>query len=168
MDAAAAEYGTDEGAGWLFSVNRISADAFHEAVCYDMSGEEVFARDGDGNYYMYCHPTDVRFVRESYEDIDEDMAQWTMLNQWAAAVPDNFLLENPGLTPEKHGNTDLDMYLARAAYLDGVKYIISAPEWCCIIKLDTNSSRIDNGEKGRECREWQGRRHMTRSTRCRQ
>ena len=129
MDAAAAEYGTDEGAGWLFSVNRISADAFHEAICYDMSGEEVFARDADGYYYMYCHPTDVRFVRENYEDIDEDMAQWTMLNQWAAAVPDNFLLENPGLTPEKHGNTDLDIYLARTAYLDGVKYTISAPEY---------------------------------------
>ena len=129
MDAAAAEYGTDEGAGWLFSVNRISADAFHEAICYDMSGEEVFARDADGYYYMYCHPTDVRFVRENYEDIDEDMAQWSMLNQWATTVPDNFLLENPGLTPEKRTNTSLDMYLARIAWMDGVKYTISAPEY---------------------------------------
>ena len=129
IDAAEKQGETEWGPGWLFSIGTVTEDELHEMLCYDMSGAEVFARDEDGRYYLYCHPTDVRFVRESYEDIDEDMAQWTTLNEWASTVPDNFIAENPGLTPEKHGNTDLDMYLARAAYLDGVKYTISATEY---------------------------------------
>ena len=115
-----------DGAGWLFSINKITEDAFHEALCYDMSGMEVFAKNADG-YYMYCHPTDVRLVRESYDN-QEDMEQWTTLNEWAATVPDTFLSENSGLVPEKRGNSAIDMYLARIAYLDGVHYTISTTE----------------------------------------
>ena len=124
-----------DNAGWLFSIGTITEDALHEALCYDMSGAEVFAKNTDGQYpadmryYMYYHPTDVGFVRESYDDIDDDMAQWTTLNEWAATVPDIFLADNPGLTPEKHGNTSLDMYLARIAYMDSVNYTLSAPEY---------------------------------------
>ena len=124
-----------ENAGWLFSIGTVTEDALHEALCYDMSGAEVFAKNTDGQhpadmrYYMYYHPTDVGFVRESYDDIDDDMAQWTALNEWAATVPDTFLAENSGLTPEKHGNTSLDMYLARVAYLDGVNYTVSTTEY---------------------------------------
>ena len=83
-------------------------------LCYDMSGVEVFARDEDGRYFMYYHPTDVRIVRENYDDA-EGLRQWSALNEWAAAVPDSLLTENPGLSAEKHGNTALDIYLARIA-----------------------------------------------------
>ena len=127
MEAAKAQGDEYDGAGWLFSINRITEDAFHEAICYDMSGEEVFAKDADG-YYMYCHPTDVRLVREDYED-RESIDQWTTLTEWAATAPDTFLAENPGLSAEKRGNTSLDMYLARIAYLDGVNYTVSATEY---------------------------------------
>ena len=133
MEAARAQGEEYDGAGWLFSINVITEDAFHEALCYDMSGMEVFAKNTDGQhptdmrYYMYCHPTDVRLVREDYTD-KEGIDQWTTLNEWAATVPDTFLAENSGLFPEKRGNTSLDMYLARIAYLDGVHYTISATE----------------------------------------
>ena len=128
IEAANAQGDDYDGAGWLFSVARISEDAFHEAICYDMSGEEVFAKNTDGQYYMYCHPTDVRLVREDYAD-KESIDQWTALNEWAATAPDTFLAENPGLTAEKRGNTALDMYLARVAYMDGVNYTVSATEY---------------------------------------
>ena len=127
IEAAKAQGDEYDGIGWLFSVARISEDAFREALCYDMSGMEVFAKDADG-YYMYCHPTDVRLVREDYND-KESIDQWTTLNEWAATAPDTFITENPGLTAEKRGNTTLDMYLARIAYLDGVDYTVSATEY---------------------------------------
>ncbi|MBR4546342.1 MAG: M56 family metallopeptidase [Oscillibacter sp.] len=117
-----------DGVGWLFSINVITEDAFHEALCYDMSGQEVFAKDADGQYYMYYHPTDVRLVRENYDN-QEDLEQWTTLNEWAATVPDTFLSENSRLVPEKRGNNALDMYLARIAYLDGTKYTLSTTEY---------------------------------------
>lgn len=128
IEAAKAQGEEYDGAGWLFSINKITEDALHEALCYDMSGQEVFAKDADGQYYMYYHPTDVRLVRESYENT-ADMEQWTTLNEWAATVPDTFLAENSGLVPEKRGNNAIDMYLARIAYLDGTKYTLSTTEY---------------------------------------
>ena len=128
IEAAKAQGDEYDGAGWLFSVARISEDAFHEAICYDMSGADVFAKDADGQYYMYYHPTDVRLMREDYTD-KESIDQWTTLNEWAATVADTFITENPGLTAEKRGNTSLDMYLARIAYMDGVNYTVSATEY---------------------------------------
>ena len=95
-----------------------------------MSGEEVFAKDEDGMYYTFNHPTDVRFVRENYENIEEDQAQWTMLNEWAQGiVRDTFIAENDGLAAVVHSNTDLDMYLARIAYQKDVNYTISTTEF---------------------------------------
>lgn len=124
VEAEKAQGGKDVGAGWLFSIERISETALRRKLCYDMSGEEAFAKDGKGGYYMYCHPTDVRFVRESYDNIEADMAQWSELNAWGAGLPDSFIAENKGLTPEKYGNTMIDMYLARIAYM-GAKYTLS-------------------------------------------
>lgn len=128
IEAAKAQGDDYDGAGWLFDIGAVTEDALHEALCYDMSGMEVFAKGADGQYYMYYHPTDVRLVREDYTD-KESIDQWTMLNEWAATVADTFLTENPGLTPEKRGNSELDMCLARVAYMDGVNYTISATEY---------------------------------------
>ncbi|MBQ9493741.1 MAG: hypothetical protein IJR54_08420 [Oscillibacter sp.] len=127
VEAAKAQGADFDGAGWLFSIGAVTEDALREALCYDMSGEEAFAKGADGQYYMYYHPTDVRLVRENYED-EEAMEQWSALNEWAATVPDTFITENSGLTAEKHGNSTLDMYLARIAYMDDVKYTLSATE----------------------------------------
>ena len=128
IEAAKAQGNEYDGIGWLFSIGALTEEAFHEAICYDMSGADVFAKDADGQYYMYCHPTDVRLVREEYSD-QESIQQWMTLSEWAATAPDTFLAENPGLTAEKCGNTALDMYLARVAYMDGVNYTVSATEY---------------------------------------
>jgi rubrerythrin len=92
--------------------------------CGDMSGMEVFAEDEDV-YYVFNHPTDVRFVRENYdgEGIEEEQEHWSMINEWAnQEVRKEILANNPELDPESYTNTYLDMLLARAAYEPGTKY----------------------------------------------
>ena len=65
IDAASDDDGSNEGAGWLFSLAKISEETLRQLLCQDMSGMEVFAYDTDGNYYTYNHPTDVLYMRES-------------------------------------------------------------------------------------------------------
>ena len=129
VEADKLQGGSGEGAGWLFSIGALSEIQLYDMLCYDMSGAEIFARDNTGIYYAYYHPTDVRLVRENYDNKD-DLAQWTMLNEWAwNEVRDTFIRENEGFAPETYGNADLDIYLARAAYADDTQYtLISAAE----------------------------------------
>lgn len=99
---AAEKQGEDtDGAGWLFSIGRVSAEKMEELRHHDMSGIEIFAEGADGSHYVYYHPTDVRFVRENYDNIEEQMKDWTMLNEWAwGEVRDTFVADNAGLTAE--------------------------------------------------------------------
>ena len=119
----------NEGMGWLFSIARISEDDLHELLCGDMSGRAVFAKDDNGSYYLFCTPTDVRMERESAEEMEAGMEQWSALNEWAATVPDAFVAENAGLTAETRGNSDLDIYLSQIAYTEDVDYTISTLEF---------------------------------------
>lgn len=125
IEAVSDDDGSNEGAGWLFSLSQISEDTLRQLLCEDMSGKEVFASNADGKYYVYNHPTDVRFMRESVEKMTEDQDKWTALCEWAGSVPERILLQNSGLTPEKHSNTNLDITLARIAYTGDVNYMIS-------------------------------------------
>ena len=122
--------GEDWGDGWLFSIGTADEDVLHGMLAYDLSGAVPFAQGEDGTYYIFYHPTDVRFVRESY-DIDpdsDDWKAWTALNEWAnGEVRDAVLADNPRLEKEICSNTELDMYLARARY-DGLKYKIRSLE----------------------------------------
>ncbi len=61
------------GEGWLFGIRRVDETKLHGMLCYDMSGAEVFAKDTDGYYYLYTHPTDVRLYRQNntYEEAAE-------------------------------------------------------------------------------------------------
>ena len=43
---------TWEGAGWLFSISRISEERMQELRCSEMSGYIIFAKDTAGNYYV--------------------------------------------------------------------------------------------------------------------
>jgi|GEM_PF-1451607 len=122
---AALHPGEDREDGWLFSIRRVSAAELHEMLCSDMSGVQVFAWDGDGTYYLFCTPTDVRFAREG-EPTETDWAQWEALNEWAWTVRGTFLTENDGLTDYRRSNTDADILLSRLAYTDGVAYTISS------------------------------------------
>jgi hypothetical protein len=121
----------EDGAGWLFSIKKIDEEKLHEMLCYDMSADDIFAAEENGNHYVYNHPTDVRVVRKNNDDYysEESMASWSMLCDWAATVKDSFVEENEGLTKESYGNTTIDMYLARIAYMDDVEYTISTTEF---------------------------------------
>lgn len=73
----------ETGAGELFSISRVTADTLNGMLSGEMAGQEVFAKDGNGFYYIISYPTDVRIVRESNEITDADMEQWEKLNEWA-------------------------------------------------------------------------------------
>ena len=117
-----------DGVGLLFSIQTTDEATLNEMLCSDMSGIEPFATDGNGTYFLYVHPTDVRLVRDNYDDPDAT-AMWTELNEWAATIPDTFLKDNAQLTAAKYGNTELDVYLARIAFEKDTNYVLSTTEF---------------------------------------
>ena len=131
VEAAKATGMDYEGAGWLFSIERIDEATLRDLLCNtDLSGTEVFARDAQGRYYLYCHPTDVRYVREDNDAMAADQEIWTGLNEWAwTCVRETFLRENPELIAETRGSTSLELSLARIAYKSGTRYSISTTEF---------------------------------------
>ena len=120
-----------EGAGWLFSIERIDEATLRDLLCNtDLSGTEVFARDDQGRYYLYCHPTDVRYVREDNDAMAADQEIWTALNEWAwSKVRETFLRENPELIADTRGSTSLELALAHIAYKSGTRYSVSTTEF---------------------------------------
>ena len=117
-----------DGAGWLFSIARVTEDRLHEMLCYYMFGSDVFGKDEQGMYYLFNHPTDVRIVRESYDSMDEDIKIWSELNQWAWQEKSSFLYLNPDIKAETRGNSDPEIFLARVAWMDGETYTISSAD----------------------------------------
>lgn len=128
IDAAEASGQETEGAGWLFSIGRIDEKKLHEFLTGEMSGVQPFAKDADGNYYVYYHPTDVRLIRADNQEMEAATEEWAKLNEWAATMPAEFIADNSGLTEEKYGNTELDIQLARIAYTEGEKYTLTSTE----------------------------------------
>ena len=116
------------GAGWLFSIARISEEEMHKLRCEDIPGYILFAKDINNNYYVYYHPTDVRIVRADYSD-QAALEIWGKLNEWGHSVRETFITENKGLTPEKFTNTQLDVSLANMMYMDDVNYTVSTLEY---------------------------------------
>ena len=127
-ETASLEAGGYDGAGWLFGIGKVDEEKLHGLLCYDMSGMDVFAKDSDGSYYVYYHPTDVRYARATNEEMERDQAQWTMLCEWAESMKDKLIDQN-GLERAGFGNSTLDTYVARAAWEDGVNYTISTTEF---------------------------------------
>ena len=112
------------GAGWLFAIQKISEAEAKQLLTGDMSGRELFAKDDEGNHFLFCHPTDVRFFRDTTEEMFADTEVWSKLNEWAASAKDSFINEN-GLTGEHYGNSEIEIYLYRAAYAPDAKYTLS-------------------------------------------
>lgn len=125
MDAAKAENVPWDGAGWLFSIGRVSEKQLQEMLCSDMSGAMVFAKDANDVYYMFYHATDVRLYRANNDYSEEQLKGWSELNEWAYTVRDTFTKDN-NLTKVSRGNTMLDIDLARMMYMDDVEYTITA------------------------------------------
>ena len=131
VEAAKATGMDYEGAGWLFSIERIDEATLRDLLCNtDLSGTEVFARDDLGRYYLYRHPTDVRYVRGNNDAMAADQGTWTALNEWAwSNVRETFLRENPELIADTRGSTSLELSLARIAYKSGTCYSVSTTEY---------------------------------------
>ena len=127
-ETASMEADSYEGSGWLFGIGKVSEAKLHEMLCNDMSGADVIAKDVENNYYVYYHPTDVRYARATVEEMERDQAQWTMLCEWAESMKDKFIDQN-SLERVSFGNSDLDIYVARAAWMDGVNYTLSTTEF---------------------------------------
>ena len=89
---AAKQGNTWEGAGWLFSISRVDEETLHELQCYNMFGQQVFAKDQKGDYYLYNHPTDVRMVRDDYSD-PKALEEWSYVNNWGNSVKESFIEE---------------------------------------------------------------------------
>lgn len=97
-----------DGMGWLFSIGKVNENQLNEMLCYDMSGVEIFAKDISGMYYVYRHPTDVRYHRSTIEEMKEDQAKWTELVQWGYKdVRDEFVKNNPGLVSVTFNNDEV-------------------------------------------------------------
>ena len=127
MKIANADRYTREGAGWLFSISRLNEEEMHQLRCSGHAGYNLFAKDMNSNYYVYYHPTDVRFVRENYDDPVEREV-WSKLNKWSQSMRDTFISENEGLTAVKYSNTVLDSSIASVLYED-VNYTVSSTEY---------------------------------------
>ena len=115
------------GGGWLFSICTRTEEEVHRILCSDASGEDVIGSDADGVYYVYYHPTDVRYVRESNEQMEKDQEEWTKACEWADSVRKNFAADN-GLVAFNWSNTVVESYLARTCYDENAKYTISTLE----------------------------------------
>ena len=90
----------ETGAGELFSIERVSEARAKQITADDVGGAVVFAKDGNGKYYVFNSPTDVRYVRGTPEDMAANQDQWTKLNEWAQKnVRDDILKYSEGLTP---------------------------------------------------------------------
>ena len=127
-ETASLEAGGHDGAGWLFSIGAVSEEKLHDMLCWDMSGAYAFATDANGAYYILYHPTDVRYERATTEEMQRDIDQWTMLNEWTERALDGFIGQN-NLENVAYGNSPVDMYIARAAYLDGANFTIESAEY---------------------------------------
>ena len=107
----------ESGPGWLFSIGMVGEERLHQLLCGEMSGAEVFAKDSRNRYFIFYHPTDVRFVRKDTDTMRRDQQLWTDLNEWASLdVKYEFIQNNKGLVKERFDNSSVSMYLARAAY----------------------------------------------------
>lgn len=118
--------GENAGGGFLFGIGLLNESDFKTALCGDMSGADVFAKDENGFYYIKYHPTDVQLIRES-DYTDADWAQWAELGQWSVSAIDTFIAQNEGLTPYYCTNTDLDIYLNRLAWLNEDEFTLTRP-----------------------------------------
>lgn len=132
----------EDGYGELFAIGRISADETNRRRCIDMSWQQVFAEDADGNRYLFYHPADARFYRETNEQMEADQDVWRMLDAWAwEQVRTGFIAENSNLTALSYDNSILDMYLARAAYQHGTHYTIGTLEHGEVAPGDSESAK---------------------------
>ena len=138
VEAAKAKGTEYDGVGWLYAICVRNEEEFHRMLCGDMSGEDPIGYDAEGNYYVYIHPTDVRYDRETPEQMTADSDEWSAVVEWANSMKQGFLDENAGLTPFNWSKTVLEAYLARTAYDKDTVYTLSTLEYAQDGALEPN------------------------------
>jgi hypothetical protein len=128
VEAAQKAGETESGAGWIFSLGRLTAEQLHEKLRHDMSGAELIAKDSEGGYYIYYHPTDVRYVRESQEAMKRDQEQWLKLNAWGWDYAHGDFIKDNNLTPVTADNSNIGIHLARFIYGPAEAYTLCKNE----------------------------------------
>lgn len=140
VEAAKAKGSDYDGIGWLFAIGTRDEETFRKMLCSDMSGEDPIGYDADGTYYVYFHPTDVRYDRETPEQMQADMDEWTEVVEWANTMKDKFAEENAGITRFNWSGTVLEAYLARTAYDEEAVYNLSTLEFAQDGVLEPNEN----------------------------
>ena len=128
VEAAKAKGEQEYGMGWLYSICVRDEATFHRMLSNDMSGEDPICSDKEHNYYVMYHPTDVRYERETVEQMEADQEEWSKVVEWADSMKQAFIDENEGLTAFKWNNTEIESSLARTVYGEDAKYTISTTE----------------------------------------
>ena len=125
VEAAKKEMPAYDGAGWLFAIGKVTETELHEMLCADMSGRELFAQGQAGSHYIFYHPTDVRYMRESADAMRQDQETWSKLCAWAHNdVPQHFIADN-GLIALTADNSSIGIALAHIIYQPATKYTLS-------------------------------------------
>lgn len=88
--------GENWGDGWLCTVMKLDRIGFEDWASGESADISLFARRGD-NYYLMTRPTDVRLYRGGDGYDEASVAQWNMLSDWAATLPEEIIKAN-GLT----------------------------------------------------------------------
>ena len=99
IEAANAMGEDTQGAGWLFSISTVSKEMRDEMVGH-LLNDDIFAKDENDVYYVFSPATDVTLVREQFDNMEEDMKQWTALTEWAWNSARDVFIEENDLTPE--------------------------------------------------------------------
>jgi hypothetical protein len=141
VEAAKAKGSEYDGMGWLYAIAVRDKEEFHQMLCNDMSGEDPIGFDENGTYYVFFHPTDVRYDRETPEQMEKDQDQWTAACEWAYSMKQAFLDENPGITPFSWNQTMVETYLARTAYDKNAEYTISTLEYGPLEPKDVDAEK---------------------------
>lgn len=118
----------NQGGGWLFAICTRTEEDVRLIMTSDEPGEEIIGHDDNGVYYVYYHPTDVRYVRETPEQMEQDQDQWTKATEWASSVYDTFAQDNAGITKMTWSNTMVESYLSRTCYQKDAKYEMGVSE----------------------------------------
>ena len=128
VEAAQKEGAVDSGAGWIFSLARVTEEELHRKLCEVMTGAELIAKDAEGGYYLYHHPTDVRYMRESPEAMKRDQEQWVKLNAWGWDYAHGDFIKDNNLTPVTADNSNIGIHLARFIYGPAEAYTLCKNE----------------------------------------
>ena len=140
VEAAKAKGSDYDGIGWLFAIGMRDEESFRKMICSDMSGEDPIGYDADGTYYVFFHPTDVRYDRETPEKMQADQDDWTAVVEWGNTMKDKFMEENAGITKFNWSGTVLEAYLARTAYDKEAVYTLSTLEFAADGVLEPNEN----------------------------